>query len=287
VFVIGSVVWLSARSTWTRSYADELYFWLFLLAIVPYYIALFRSDRFSRQTTILSLFLAGAAAIGLAFVAGLTSANLGTFAFAGFSACVYLCGIKFFGRDDDRLSALALLGGIGVGVTAIVLSFEESWYFAGRHSWSVEGVPHAVGIAIQLIFPLVAIAIFITDVFRARIRFSLAAGALPIVAGIGWLIADRADVTQRGSDNPYAFAAALLLDLYALVLGAELLGRGIKVNSTARANFGLLIIVALAFARFFDSDLSFVTRGLAFIVVGAVFLVANVILFKRRAAAAS
>jgi hypothetical protein len=51
----------------------------------------------------------------------------------------------------------------------------------------------------------------------------------------------------------------------------------------ARANFGLLVIVALALARFFDSDLSFVSRGLGFIAVGIGFLVANVILFKKRA----
>ena len=34
--------------------------------------------------------------------------------------------------------------------------------------------------------------------------------------------------------------------------------------------------------RFFDSDLSFLSRGLGFIAVGVGFLVANVILFKRR-----
>ena len=44
----------------------------------------------------------------------------------------------------------------------------------------------------------------------------------------------------------------------------------------------LLVIAALAIARFFDSDLGFVTRGLGFIVVGAGFLVANVIFFKKR-----
>jgi hypothetical protein len=47
----------------------------------------------------------------------------------------------------------------------------------------------------------------------------------------------------------------------------------------------LVLIAALAISRFFDSDLSFVTRGLGFIAVGAGFLVANIVLFKRRATA--
>jgi hypothetical protein len=69
------------------------------------------------------------------------------------------------------------------------------------------------------------------------------------------------------------------------LLGIELLGRGIRAGSIARANFGLLIIAALAVARFFDSDMDFSTRGVGFIVVGLGFLGANVLLFKRKATA--
>src|SRR5207253_10167612 len=58
----------------------------------------------------------------------------------------------------------------------------------------------------------------------------------------------------------------------------------IRTNSIARANFGLLLIAALAICRFFDSDLSFVARGVGFIIVGVGFLVANLLLFKRRTA---
>ena len=47
-------------------------------------------------------------------------------AFAGLFAAIYLCGINFFPRADDRLHIVALVGGIGVGITTIVLSFEWS-----------------------------------------------------------------------------------------------------------------------------------------------------------------
>jgi hypothetical protein len=73
-----------------------------------------------------------------------------------------------------------------------------------------------------------------------------------------------------------------LMNCYVLLLGVDILARGIRTNSIARANFGLLLIAALAITRFFDSDLSFVTRGIGFIVVGAGFLVANILLFKKR-----
>jgi hypothetical protein len=65
----------------------------------------------------------------------------------------------------------------------------------------------------------------------------------------------------------------------------EFLIRGIRADSLVRANFGLLVVAVLALCRFFDSDLSFVVRGLGFIVVGAAFLVGNLVLFRRQRAA--
>ena len=84
-----------------------------------------------------------------------------------------------------------------------------------------------------------------------------------------------------------SFAAAALMNCYALWLGIDILARGIRSDSVARANFGLLLIAVLAISRFFDSELSFVTRGLGFILVGAGFLIANILMFKKRTAAAA
>ena len=62
------------------------------------------------------------------------------------------------------------------------------------------------------------------------------------------------------------------MNVYALALGVELIARGMRADSVTRANFGLLVIAALAVARFFDSDVSFVTRAIGFIVIGVGFL---------------
>jgi hypothetical protein len=45
----------------------------------------------------------------------------------------------------------------------------------------------------------------------------------------------------------------------------------------------MLVIAVLAIARFFDTELEFVVRGIAFIAIGLGFLVTNLIVFKRRA----
>jgi uncharacterized membrane protein len=285
--IIGTVVWLVAESSWSFSKPAQLYFWLFLLALLPYVVLAFLRNRFGWQAAVLSICMLLASAVGLGFTAELTQANIGGIAFSGLFAGTYLLGMKLF-RDasSQRLPPIALFGGIGVGVTVIVLSFQSRWQLGPAASWALSGANRGIGIAIQLFFPAAAILVLAWDLLgRKRIAFSLAAGVMPLVAVVAWLIANLASAGQGGHQAAYSAAAALVIDIFALVLGVELLARGVRANSLARANFGLLVIAALAVARFFDSDLSFVARGMGFIVVGAGFLIANVIFFRRKIAA--
>lgn len=283
-YLIGTVAWVFAKWGWSMRYANPNLFWFLWLLVVPYFIGCLRRDRFSRETAILSTCLLLSATIGLGFTAEATQENIGAVAFAGLFAAVYLAGMNLNDDTGSRLHPVALVSGIGIGMIAIVLSFESTWHMSSGSSTLESGTNRVIGIAIELFFPIVALLILGWEFLRRkRIRFSLAAAIMPLVATGAWIIANLAPAAQRGEDSPYSFAASLVFDVYTLVLGIELLSRGVRANSLTRANFGLLVIAALAIARFFDSDLGFATRGLGFIVVGAAFLVANVIFFRRRA----
>jgi uncharacterized membrane protein len=277
VYLIGTIVWLFAREIafLVRS-PNPMLFWPLLLLVIPYFLIRFRSDRDSRETASLAVALTVAATFGLGFTADFAKADIGGIAFAGLSAAIYLCGIKFFPRADERLHIVALLGGIGVGITAIVLGFESSWRMSHSINWGERTATANLALALELLFPITAVCLAGLDIFRRRFQFSLTAALLPVVAAIAWGIANLCECS---------FVAAAVINCYALLLGIDILARGIRTNSIARANFGLLLIAALAISRFFDSELSFVTRGLGFIVVGAGFLIANILLFRKRAAA--
>jgi hypothetical protein len=64
------------------------------------------------------------------------------------------------------------------------------------------------------------------------------------------------------------------------------LWRGLRENRLGVVNAGMLMLSALIITRFFDSDLSFVVRGLAFIVVGIGFFATNTVLIRRKGAVA-
>ena len=282
-YIAGTVAWLMARdSTWWNHRSPNS-FWLFLALFLPYFIWSIARGRTSRETAVLSVFLLFAAAIGLGFTTESAQAGIGGIAFAGLFAAVYLAGMKLSDDFIKHIPAAALLSGIGIGVTTIVMSFKEMWH---PHTFSsVDSSTRAVGVGIQLFFPVVAIALLIWDFFKKRrIAFSTAIAVMPLVIGLAWIVCNADPEPNRGSDSPYSLAAAVIINIYALVLGAELIARGTRANSFVRANFGLLVIAALAIARFFDSDLGFVTRGLGFIVVGTMFLVANWWFFRRQAA---
>src|SRR5438105_541630 len=213
------------------------------------------------------------------------TAIVGAIAYAGLATAIYLCGIKFFPQPAGRLHLLALLGGIAIAVVTIVLSFESNWHMTYR----VASVPRTsaanLAVVVELLFPIAAVCLASSDLLRRRAEFSLSAALFPIVTAIAWAITHLCEFpNDRWRSTRCSFAAGTVMNCYALLLGIDILARGIRTNSVARANFGLLLIAALAICRFFDSYLSFVARGVGFIIVGVGFLVANLLLFKRRTA---
>ncbi len=297
VYLIGAIVWLFAREfgVFIRT-PNPMFYWFLLLLVVPYFLFRFFDNRGSRETAALAILMTISLVFGLAFTADFAKSDLGAIAFAGLFTVIYLCGVKFFPRPHERLHVIALLGGIGIGVTAIVLSFESSWHMGREFFWGERTLAANVAFGFEFLLPVLAIGFAVFDLLRRRSQFSLSAATFPIVVAIAWGVANLCNNSAATPTNAFSifphwagtrcsFAAAAIINCYALWLGVDILVRGIRANSVARANFGLLLIAVLALSRFFDSELSFVTRGLGFIVVGAGFLVANILMFKKRAAA--
>jgi uncharacterized membrane protein len=285
VYVIGCVLWLFARWGIFSWQENPTLFWLLLMLVIPYVVLRLRRDRDSRETAILVIIVALAALFGVGATADFADANVGAIAYAGLATVIYLCGINVFPQPTGRLHPFAVLGGLVIGTVAIVLSFEWNWHMT-RHVASIPRISSAnVAVVIELLFPIAAVCLAGFNLLRRHADLSLSAALLPIVAGVAWAIAKLCEFpADRWQSTRCSFAAATVMNCYALVLGIDILARGIRTNSIARANFGLLLIAALAICRFFDSDLSFIIRGIGFIVVGLGFLVANVLLFKRRTA---
>jgi uncharacterized membrane protein len=98
-------------------------------------------------------------------------------------------------------------------------------------------------------------------------------------------------IKQRFSLRPadvIVLCALLGLPMYWLwsnlllaALGIWLIIDGVGKEKMRVVNYGMLLLISVILARFFDSDLGLAVRGLAFIIIGAGFIAANVLLHRR------
>lgn len=84
-------------------------------------------------------------------------------------------------------------------------------------------------------------------------------------------------IQTAGSLRP----AMVLANLGALGFGVAFLVSGFRDHHMGRVNIGLLFILLLAAVRFFDTDWSYVVKGVAFVLLGIVFLGANWVFSKE------
>jgi hypothetical protein len=85
-----------------------------------------------------------------------------------------------------------------------------------------------------------------------------------------------------GYTNPQL--SQVIINVTLLALGIYNLWNGIKSDSLGILNFGLIVITTLIICRFFDTDLSFIARGILFILIGSGFFAANYSFLKKRKA---
>ena len=76
--------------------------------------------------------------------------------------------------------------------------------------------------------------------------------------------------------------AIVIVNLLVFVLGIFTIRRGVNKNHLGILNYGLFIITALVICRFFDTDISFIIRGVLFILVGIGFFTTNYLMLKKR-----
>jgi hypothetical protein len=74
----------------------------------------------------------------------------------------------------------------------------------------------------------------------------------------------------------------LLFNGYVLAMGIHYLRQGIRMNLLSLVNAGMFLLSALIIERFFDSNLGFIIKGVAFILVGSGFLVVNFMLVRKK-----
>lgn len=262
LYLLGVTAW----SFGSHSLPDKQLVWLLLAMAFPYYWRQIRSERFLNATAVLSwvwnLALFGCFAAALD---GLLH-PLRALTYSALFGMNYLIGVLWFNSSRQPFKPVGLAGSL---IIAFGLTFYDHWRYLNL---SAAGLPAAAAAITASLLTLTAIANWQTVKLRGR-------GYLPFAAAP--LAASAAYLCRYLSGS--GIAAAMLMNGYVFLLSVWIISSGSRRRSMAQVNAGMLLLALLIGARFLDANLSFVIRGVVFVVLGSGFLLMNWLLLRRKA----
>ena len=260
-------LWLAMTWTVANSESNWPWGWALFVAVLPVTLPMIARGGLRAWWLAMAAMVCGGILLGVTSNAAHMH-GIWIPTFAGYLGVLYVAGVAL---RPDELHPFRWVGFAAIGTLSLI--------FTWSGFWSVEsGDARSGAIAATAICSLAVIGgmVAATLAFVRSIPVNPFAAVFPFVALVGY------GLVLAGQQ----WAAALLFNLYVLALAVMALRSGLARGRFAETNAGMLLLTALIVMRFFDTDVGFLVRGLAFIAAGVGFLVVNVLLLKQRKAEA-
>ncbi|GAA4236291.1 DUF2157 domain-containing protein [Postechiella marina] len=244
--------------------------WLYIVllaVIIPYYIMLIKQKTSANIVSVLNWFFPLSLTIVLAsFVQ--SNESLGYVMYVCLFGCFYNLGkLPHFNNIQLRRNGYLVLGSLGTVFMLLLSSFEWIWKDVLKDNILVNGQETYV----LLVLFITSFGLLFFNYLKKGVRsLNLYQFIFIIFSGIFF-------TGFYGLNFPVVFinVLILLLGIMAVKIGADKYHFGVL-------NYGLFIIVILIVCRFFDTNMSFVIRGLLFVSVGVGFFLTNYIMLNKK-----
>ncbi|GGW68343.1 putative membrane protein [Winogradskyella epiphytica] len=243
-----------------------LYF-LIMLGTLPFYISALLKSAQANSTGILNWLYAVSLMISLGTCINSNWA-LAFLMYALLFGMYYNLGyLNVYRNGLLRRNSFKLLGSLGTVVLLVVFSFNGIWE-------DVESKVFVVNSQELIISVLLFVSALVLLGFSYKKRTEVMLDVFQFVFLV-FVILFAIGTINAGLATVLTNSILLLLGLFAVKSGTERLSFGIL-------NYGLLIISVTIICRFFDTDMSFVLRGILFVLVGLGFFLTNYFMFKKQ-----
>jgi uncharacterized membrane protein len=275
LYLVGIVVWAVSV---TNQAGGNFWYYPLLTAVLPFIWWTSRKNRYHPRPVLLLWVLAVTIGFGTGFASEPVCTRLDAWPvlFGGLFAVLYMVGARWWGEASSfwqrPLQNVGALGAVGL---ALALSFGDIWSHVSWHAhWEgLHSFRAGLLLASVAAFPAAALVLWVHGWIR-QAWSEVLLGGVALLALVAWFAATN----HTGAIN------AVLFNLYLLILGTGTLAIGFRCRRLGAVNAGMAVLSATILCRFFDSDLSFVVRGMAFILIGSGFLMTNLMLLRRKGA---
>lgn len=240
---------------------------LLLVAVLPYYFNLLKYKTAFNTTSVFNWLIPLSAVIVLgAFVD--ENGELGYLMYLLLFGVLYNLGkLPYFNNQKLRRNGYLLLGSVGTVFILLITSFEWLW----TDVFAEEIIFNSQELYISTILFLFALSIVVSGHIKKWFKGINLFQYVFIIFSLIFFTG------LNNSTIPIIFVNILILTLgiMAIKIGADKLHFGIL-------NYGLLIITIQIVCRFFDTNMSFVLRGLLFVGVGVGFFFTNYMMMEKK-----
>lgn len=273
-----AAIYLIGITAWSGTYVDDptkvILFWPLAAVIIPHFLWALRQEIYALRTTILSLIMIICVSFATGFSLGKTWPGSWVIIFPSMYSIFYFLGcLKVTQITTNWQRPLRFIGSIGLFTLAFLLTFRDAWTYFGNYSceldrniFNINAIPDYI---ITFAIIVMAMLLFYDNVKRKNWTIALF-GAVPLLGILGYLMNVQS-----------MYVSLSIFNVYLLILSISRIIAGVRSNNLTIINIGMLMLAILIIARFFDSDINFIIKGLAFIIVGSGFLVTNIVLTRR------
>lgn len=266
---VAGVTWYACDvSYFHHPNAVAWWYWGLLAAVLPYYYTLFRAHHRSNFFYFHSWLIAASITCVLGMF-GNDLEEVTTLLYVNVFGIFLLVGqLEKFQSSRFITNGFLIGGSLGTIALMLFLSFEWSWKEIHREN---AGDLILSGLGVYPITFLAALAFLVWMGIREGFgALNLKSYAFVTALGL-YIVSASSPNLARIFDNLLLFS-----------FGVFTIRDGALQNRLSVLNYGLLILSALIICRFFDTNMSFVVRGLLFVAVGAGFFAANYWMIRKR-----
>lgn len=250
-----------------NSVGTPWFYILLIIAILSFYKTLLKQRKTANITSIFNWLIPLSVTIVLgAFVD--RNSVFGYLMYVSLFGLFYNSGkLQYFNNQKLRKNGYLIIGSLGTIFMLFLASFKWIW----TEVFTDNILFHSQEFYIYTILSLFAFMVLLYGKKNSWLRDLNLFQYVFIIFSVVFFIGFSSDAIPVVLIN----LLTLALGIMAMKIGADKLHFGIL-------NYGLLIIAILIVCRFFDTNMSFVLRGLLFVCVGAGFFFTNYIMLKKQ-----